>query len=329
MSSPTVSVVIPVLDEAEHIARTLASVDAQTYANIVEILVVDGGSTDDTVSIAARNPRVRVLDNPGRMQAAGLNIGLDAAVGAVIVRVDGHCQLASDYVERAVATLTRTGAAMVGGAMTPVGTTTRERSIAIAMSSRLGAGPARFHVGGREGEVDTVYLGVFRRDLARQVGGYAEDVGVNEDAELAIRMAPHGGIWFDPAIRSTYAPRPGFTALARQFFRYGRSRAATVRRHPGSLRPRQLATPLLLAGLMSPWRGYVAAAYLVVVGGRALAELPRAPEVAPALALALPTMHGSWALGFVVGALTTAPGPRPHAPARAVRRSAVREVPAA
>src|SRR6476646_5208232 len=219
---PTVSVVLAVLDEATEIEDTLECVAVQTYPRIVEVLVADGGSTDETRELAASFPGVKVLDNPGRIQARGLNVALRAARGDIVVRVDGHCRIAPDYVEQCVRTLARTHAAMVGGAMTPVGDGPGTRGIASAMRSRLGAGPARFHVGGRPGAVDTVYLGAYRRELALRVGGYSPDLAVNEDAEFAIRMRRHGAVWFDPTIRSTYVPRGTLGRVARQFFRYGR-----------------------------------------------------------------------------------------------------------
>ena len=142
-------------------------------------------------------------------------------------------------------------------------------------------------------------------------------------------MSRHGPVWFDPAIRSTYVPRASFRALARQFFRYGRSRCATVRRHPGSLQARQLAAPVLLLGLASPWRAQVATAYALIVAGRVVAELPRDPSAAPGIAVALPTMHVSWALGFLLGAVTRAPAPRVGAASPASGRTAALDVPAA
>ena len=145
--------------------------------------MVDGRSTDDTRARATGYPRVRVLDNPARMQSAALNIGLHNAVGDIIVRVDGHCVIEPDYVARCVEALEQTGAAMVGGAMAPDASTPVQEGIAAAMASRFGAGPARFHVGGDPGWVDTVYLGAYRRAAALAIGGYATDVGVNEDAE--------------------------------------------------------------------------------------------------------------------------------------------------
>lgn len=297
---PSVTVAVPVLNEERHIEACLEAIAAQTYSNIVEVLVIDGGSSDRTREVAAR-AGVALLENPRRIQAAALNIALDAAKGDVFVRVDGHCRIAPDYVERCVQALDRTGAAMVGGGMTPIADGWMQQGIAAALSSSVGAGPARFHVGGEAGWVDTVYLGAYRVADARLACGYAEDVGVNEDAEFAIRLGANGGVWFDPSIRSTYMPRGNLTALARQFFRYGRSRAATVRKHPSSLAARQLAAPLLVIGLLSRRRRLVTVAYTALVGVKA-AEIARQDgSVGAGFALALPVIHVSWGIGFLVG----------------------------
>lgn len=312
MVPPTVTVAVPVLDEERHIGACLDAVEAQTYPAILEVLVVDGGSIDATRSLVEARPGVRLLHNPRRIQAAALNIALAEAKGDVFVRVDGHCLVAADYVERCVEALVSTGAAMVGGGMTPVAHGARQRGIAAAMGSRMGAGPARFHVGGRPGWVDTVYLGAYRAATARAAGGYAEDVGVNEDAELAIRMKHLGGVWFDPTIRSTYTPRSSYPAVARQFYRYGRSRALTVRRHPRSLSPRQLAAPLLVLALASRWRRQAAAAYATAVGLAVVHHSGRVPSTAARLGLALPSMHLPWGVGFLQGLVSPQhPSPQP------------------
>lgn len=306
-AQPTVTVAIPVFNEEAHIDACLDAVAAQTYDRIVEILVVDGRSTDATRELVGRRPGVRLLDNPRRIQAAALNIALDEAKGDVVVRVDGHCVIARDYVAQCVEALELTSAAMVGGAMTPVADGPLQRGIAAAMASKVGAGPARFHTGGASGRVDTVYLGAYRTELAREVGGYAEDVGVNEDGEFAIRMRARGGIWYDETIRSTYVPRSSVKGVARQFYRYGRSRAATVRKHPKSLAGRQLAAPLLVLGLLSPGRRVVAGAYLaVVVAGSAKVARKDLPAGAVTAAV-IPTMHLSWGVGFLRGLVRRAP----------------------
>ena len=306
---PTVTVAVPVLNEAAHIQACLESIADQTYPAIAEVLVIDGGSDDDTRSLASAFPRVRLLENPRRIQAAALNLAIDQSHGEVLVRVDGHCRLAPDYVQRCVEALAGTGAAMVGGAMAPVGEGWIGKGIAAALSSRLGAGPARFHTGGASGFVDTVYLGAFRPQLAREAGGYAEDMACNEDAEFAVRMRPHGGIWFDPRISSTYTPRRDLRQLARQFYRYGKGRAETVRRHPASLSPRQLAAPVLVLGLFSPWRLGVLGAYTLLVGSRSLLRIRHDRRSVLGFLLAMPAMHLPWGAGFLLGLM------RPSRPA--------------
>jgi succinoglycan biosynthesis protein ExoA len=310
-ASPMVSVVIPTFNEERSLGATLESVRAQGYGNVIEVLVADGRSTDSTREIAHRFPGVRVIDNPARLQAAGLNRALGECRGEIVVRVDGHCLLAPDYVDRCVGALQRTNAAIVGGAMSPVGHSRRQRGIAAAMRSRLGAGPARFHVGGRARWVDTVYLGAFRLDDARAVAGYAEDVGVNEDAEFAIRMARRGGIWFEPAIRSSYTPRESYLALIRQFYRYGRSRAATAQRHPRSIKARQLVAPALVLSALSPKRRWILAAYAALVAGRTALEMRRGPGPAASFGLALPVMHVAWGVGFLLGLVSPQRPPAP------------------
>jgi glycosyltransferase involved in cell wall biosynthesis len=307
MDRPSVSVLIPTFNEEHHLRPTLEAVCGQTYECIVEVIVADGRSTDRTREVALEFDTVRVVDNPARAQSAGLNRALEVARGEIIVRVDGHCVIDHDYVERCVDALEQSGAAMVGGGMTPrvddEGGKALQRGIAAAMASRLGAGPARFHVGGRAGWVDTVYLGAFRAADARAVGGYAEDVGVNEDAEFAIRMGARGGVWFDPSIRSSYVPRSSVGALARQFYRYGRSRALTSRRHPGAVRLRQLAAPALVLGLLGPRRRQVAAVYVAAVLTRAAMQFGADRRTAAGFAAALPVMHLCWGVGFLDGVL--------------------------
>ena len=302
---PTVTISIPVLNEEAFIDRCLNALDRQTYARIVEVLVIDGGSTDRTRELASRHRLVRVISNPRRIQSAGLNLALREANGDVFIRVDGHCEVADDYVARCVDSLQQTGAHMVGGAMTPEARGTfLQRGIAAAMSSRLGAGPARFHSGGLAGWVDTVYLGAYRTEDALAIGGYAEDQPTNEDAEFAHRMRQRGGVWFDPTIRSRYVPRSSIRALSRQFWRYGHGRAVTVRKHPASLSPRQLVAPALVILLLSPWRRRATALYLSGVAGRAVLEARSDPGAAVGFALSLPTMHVMWGSGFLFGVLS-------------------------
>ena len=299
---PGVTVALPVLDEAPYLDGCLRAVVEQTYPHIVEILVVDGGSGDGTRDIAARFPGVRIVHNSARHQSAGLNLALREARGDILVRVDGRTVVAPDYVEQCVTALTRSGASLVGGPLEPRGTTWVERAIGAALTSTLGAGPARFrNAHSLAAWTDMVYLGAARVDVLRRLGGFDESFSTNEDGELLYRLGHDGGVWFDPAIRSTYRPRDNFVEFMKQYYRYGAGRADTVRKYPESLRLRQLAAPLLVLGLLSPWRRRVARAYLAVVAVAAGTEAVSDPAAAAGLAVALPVMHISWGVGFLVG----------------------------
>lgn len=299
MTGPAVAVLMPVRDEQDNIAACLESVRAQTYP-LKEVLVIDGGSTDGTVDVVSKFSFVRVLHNPAGSQAHGLNLGIAEATADVMVRVDARTRIAPDYVAACVTALAETSAAVVGGAMTPVpASTPASRAIALAMASRVGAGPARFHRSdARPGWVDTVYLGAFRMDVVRRVGGYDVRQRTNEDAELAHRLRPFGGVWFDTKIRSEYVARSSLRDVAVQFYRYGAGRAASFRKDPRSAAVRQLLPIALVLSFVSPWRGPVSIAYASVVGVKACIVAPRDPQAAIRLAAVLPVMHFSWAFGF-------------------------------
>jgi glycosyltransferase involved in cell wall biosynthesis len=302
---PTVTVGLPVLNEELHISGCLDAILGQSYPNIIEVLVADGGSSDRTRELVDGFPdgRARLLENPRGARPAGLNVAIGAASGDIFVRVDARTVIATDYVERCVDALERSKAAIVGGPMRYSASTDVERGIRAAMTSRLGAGPAQFRrVEGEARFVDTVYLGAYRVETVRRLGCYDELFGGNEDAELAWRAQRAGGVYLDPAIRSSYAVREGFAPLWRQFRRYGNARAVTMRKHPRSVSPRQLAVPALVLGLLSPWRKPVAAAYGSLVASRALVEAAQEGLVAGAvLGGALPVIHAAWAVGFLQG----------------------------
>jgi succinoglycan biosynthesis protein ExoA len=302
---PSVTIAIPTLNEEARLAACLQAVAEQDYPNIIEVVIADGGSTDRTREIALGSNEsighdwVRIVDNPRRIRPAGLNVALEASRGEIWVRVDARTLLAPDYVSRAVEALRASGAAVVGGPLRLSADSPRQRGIAAAMTSRLGAGPAAFRREGGEARfVDTVYLGAFWTEGLRKLGGYDDVFGGNEDAELNHRAQEAGGVFLDPRIVSSYAVREGFAPLWRQYRRYGRARAGTMRKHPSSVRARQLAVPLLVLGLLSPWRRPVFLSYTAAVLGRGAVEAVADPAAAPTMVLALPVMHMAWAVGF-------------------------------
>lgn len=306
------SVILPALNERAYIRDCLDSLLAQDYPNIVEILVVDGGSNDGTRElVSAQGEPVRLVDNPRVTAAAAMNVGIGEAKGDVICRADAHTLYASDYVRRCVEVLDETGADNVGGLMRPVGTTSFGRAVAAATSSPLGMGPAKFHYGGQREEVDTVYLGCWHRQTLEDLGGYDESrlQWAAEDQELNFRIRQRGGrIVLDPQIRSWYFPRQSVKALSRQYANYGVAKASTLAKH-GTLPTWRPLGPALFVGAVAGaavfGRGWQRVAIPVAHAGvlaTGSLSMGRQPGVAPHRAwLALETCHWSYGVGFWSG----------------------------
>lgn len=228
---PVVTIILPVLNEVESIDACLTTLAGQDYAGQVEILVAEGGSTDGTrarlVDWALKLPSLRVIDNPKRLQSFGLNSLATNARGEILMRADGHTTYAPNYVRQSVQTLQRTGAMVVGGLMTPVGSGRLTRAVAEAMTSPWAIGPARFRHATEESEADAVYLGTMLRSDFLALGGFRTfPTGVAEDADFFYRIRRGGGrVVLDPLIISHYQPRTGWGGLFRQFRRYGQGKA--------------------------------------------------------------------------------------------------------
>ena len=347
---PPVSVVMPVRNEARHLAESVRHILQQDYPGEIELVLAVGPSRDRTLAIAGElatgNPYVTVVPNPTGKIPSGVNAAIKAARFGVITRVDGHAMLPPGYLRTAVGTLQETGAADVGGVMAAEGVTPFERAVAWAMTSKAGVGGASFHTGGQAGPVDSVYLGVYRRDAIEKAGGYDEHYLRAEDWELNHRIRLSGGlIWFEPELRVTYRPRSSPRALGAQYFHYGRWRRVVARQHAGTINLRYLAPPAAvsliaagtavgIAGLAGLAAGAAAAVDWLALGlvipatylagiiavavafGRGLA-----PGVRSRVPLALATMHLCWGAGFLTSPRTLLR--RPNGSTRA--RSAVPE----
>jgi len=310
---PPVSVVVPVLNEARHLAESVRRILDQDYPGELEIVLALGPSKDATDAVAAdlarRDPRVRTVRNPSGRTPSGLNAAIRASRHPVVVRVDGHGLLAPGYIRTAVALLAETGAANVGGIMAAEGVTDFQRAVAAAMTSVFGVGGSRFHTGGEAGPADTVYLGVFRREVLERLGGYDESFLRAQDWELNHRIRSAGGVvWFSPDLSVTYRPRSSLVALGRQYFHYGRWRRVVMRQHPGTASARYLAPPVtvaacavgLVAAPITRWALVLPAGYgagVVAAGALAGRGLPVRSRLAMPAVLA--TMHGAWGVGFL------------------------------
>jgi succinoglycan biosynthesis protein ExoA len=318
-ADPTgVLVVVPTLDEARTIEGVLAALaDDLPPAARVRFVVADGGSTDGTRDIvrrlAAERADLHLLDNPKRLQSAAVNLAVRTfgADCGVLVRCDAHAAYPAGYLRKLLEALDREGADAVVVPMDSAGSACLSKAVAWVSDTPLGSGGSAHRGGRRSGFVDHGHHAAFRMESFRRAGGYDESYTHNEDAELDCRQRALGSrIFLDADIRIGYGPRGTFKGLAKQYFGYGRGRSRTVRRHPGSMRARQLAVPLhvvlcALALVAAPWwplallwPGSYAAALAVASVGLALRHRSPCGLLCGPAAL---VMHAAWAAGFLGG----------------------------
>jgi succinoglycan biosynthesis protein ExoA len=253
---PLVSVIMPVRNEMAYIERSLGAVLRQDYpADRLEILVIDGLSDDGTReyirSMQPAYPRLRLLDNPDRIVAPGLNIGILQAQGDIIVRVDGHCEIAPDYVRQCVRHLLDDGVDAVGGPIETIGETDEAQAIALAMSSWFGVGGSAFRtIKNRPLLVETVAFPAYPRQTLQRLGLFDEELVRNQDDEYNYRLLDQGGkILLSPDISSRYYSRSSLRSLWRQYYQYGYWKVRVMQKHPRQMRWRQFVPPAFVAAL--------------------------------------------------------------------------------
>jgi succinoglycan biosynthesis protein ExoA len=324
-----ISTLTPVFNEERHIRGTVAGLQAQDIGGETEFIFIDGRSTDGTRAIldevAGGDGRIRVLDNPVRHTAAGLNIGLRAARGEYVARIDAHTRYPPSYLSRGVDRLRQGDVDWVSGPQVPLGTDAWSRRVALALGTSLATGGSgrwsrdAQHAGDEVELATGVFTGVWRRITLERHGGWDEGWPINQDSELAARMLQQGRrIVSIPELAAEYAPRSSLRELSRQYRRYGTYRAKTAWRHPWTVRPQHVALPGLVcaaaAALASPRPlrragRRVMGLYVVAVAGQSAWT-----AVEPGDAISLPavfvTMHGSWGAGFLIGLVRFAPPSR-------------------
>lgn len=317
---PPVSVIIPVLNEERFLFQAVSAVLNQQYESEFEVILALGPSKDKTNDVAnelAKDSRVKLIDNPSGKTASALNQAIKNSRFDIIVRLDGHAIVDKYYLDNAVSTLLESNADNVGGLMQAEGISNFEKSVAAAMTSKFGVGNAPFHVGGSPGEVDTVYLGTFRKSALERVGYFDESFVRAQDWELNYRIRKTGGkIWFNPKLVVSYRPRPNLKALAKQYFEYGQWRKQVTKKYPETISLRYLAPPITVTGLLTGvifillniftqisffnigWLAifsYLAVLILAFINIKGKISL----KSRLLLFLVLPTMHLSWGVGFL------------------------------
>ncbi|MBS0250880.1 MAG: glycosyltransferase family 2 protein [Proteobacteria bacterium] len=307
---------MPALNEERYIADAIASILPSTSAFDYELLVMDGGSTDETGrivrEISAHNPRVKLIRNPRRTQSAAMNIAADICdpKTTILLRADCHALYPPRFVENCVETLRATQSASVVVSMRAVGRTPLQSAIAAAQNSRVGNGGSRHRRASESGYVEHGHHAAFDRQTFRSLYGYDESAPFNEDAEFDARLIQSGGrIYLDGRSTIDYYPRASFVSLAKQYYRHGWGRANTLAKHGMRPKLRQaLPVAVLLVCLASvaawPFIGAIALlppavyVFICLAWGAALAVSAAQPALLLA-GLAAITMHMSWAVGFL------------------------------
>lgn len=321
---PTVSIIIPIRNEQLHSARCLDAILKQDYPSAyIDIICVDGMSDDGTREIIStysnRNPRIQLLDNAQSVVPTAMNIGIQAAKGDIIIRIDSRCFVEPDYVSQCVHHLQETGAWNVGGRQqAEEQDDVISEAIALATTSPFGIGGSKFHYSDKAQYVDTVYLGAYPRWVFDKVGLYDETLVRNQDYELNHRVRKAGGkIFFSPDIRSVYYGRASLRKLWKQYFQYGFWKVRVLKKHPDSLKWRHLAAPLFVLALLVSvllsflWIGRLLLFGILLAYGLALfiaclAAAGKAQRKLTILLLPLvfAILHVSWGTGFWWSILT-------------------------
>jgi len=320
---PFVSIIIPCRNEEKFIGKCLDSIIAQNYPkDKIEVLVVDGRSTDRTREIvkkyAQKYPFIKVLDNPRKITPTALNIGIRQAKGEIIIRMDAHNVYEESYVSKCVKYLKEYNVDNVGGIWVtlPANNTIVAKSIALALSHPFGVGNAYFRIGSKKPRfVDTVPFGCYKKEVFEKIGLFDEELIRNQDDEFNLRLIKNGGkILLVPDIISYYYARDSLSKLWKMYFQYGYFKPLVVRKIGDILTWRQLipaifVSSLILTGVLSFFSklflwlfSLIVCSYLLTNFGFSFAiAIKKELKFFPVLPFVFATLHFSYGLGYLKG----------------------------
>jgi succinoglycan biosynthesis protein ExoA len=312
-SLPSVSIIIPTLNEERYIRSAISSFSTSDYTNIDNIYIVDGGSVDRTIeivrSLSQEDARIKVLNNPHKYQSHGINLALKYIQSDVLLRADAHAEYGENYVEKCIETLLANRTLNVGGSTRFVAKGNFQAGVALAAYSILGNGGARHRNVEYTGYGETVFPGCFWRLALKNVSGYDTSMLINEDAELNIRLSKSNfdynnisfyqnryaltcnsisldnnpSVYINNEIKVYYFPRDTWYSLIKQYFKYGTGRYITAHKHSdkpqfrGKLPFIVISILLLLSilDILTPNLHIPSYELLALCGGVALAESMR------------------------------------------------------
>lgn len=323
----TVSVIIPCFNEERFIGKALTQLADQYDPAAYEIIVIDGMSEDGTRSVIDEFKRARpeltikLIDNPARVIPTALNLGVAAANGDIIARMDAHAVPCGGYIQRCVEVIQQGHNGVVGMPCRVISASdgTVARAIAGAVSHPFGIGDAKYRLsegGPLQEPVDTVAFACFRKSLWKELGGFNEALLTNEDYDFNYRVRRSGKeVILDRSGHCDYFARGTLKTLATQYFRYGGWKAEMIRLQPGSIKPRHLVAPLFVlsllvlsfAGLFWPvawWLLLIELSIYLLLSAAAGWQSARKASGGFRMALIMPvvfgTIHLTWGTSFLL-----------------------------
>lgn len=314
--NPKVSVIIPCRNEESYIAKNIDAILSQDYTGELEVIVVDGMSTDQTREIVSQyqDRRVQLIDNVHQFTPQALNLGINHSDGELFIILGGHAFLEHDYVRKCVSQLTSNDElGCVGGQIINIFENEIGEIISKAMSSPFGVGNATFRVGGKESLVDTVAFGAYWKTIHTEIGGFDEELVRNQDDEYNFRLIKAGyKILFDPEIKSHYYVRGAINKLRKQYTQYGYWKVYVNKKHQTITTVRQLIPLFFVLGLIlgtlislmwTPFLWVFIPAIVVYVLMAIVCGFiqDKSPLKALKIAGVFPILHLSYGWGYLVG----------------------------
>lgn len=314
------SVVVGVRNGEPHIRGCLERIYSQNLPQSeFEVLVLDGRSEDGTRAEVEqfvaehRIENLRVLDNPRRTLAAAFNEAAKYARGKYVAKVDAQSRISKGYFKTLLRVLEENQkVGLVGGRFAPTGQTKKAMAFAQVLTDPYLVGPAKYRYTREMTELDTVYLGIYRRKAMAQVGEFDESLLKSEDTDFNFRLRQAGWkVVLVPSVHAEYYVRETFRASWIQFFGYGLWRTAFVLKHGLPLGVRQvvpiawiLMNLISIVGAMLSgelWWLTPSLGYMLLAFGRASLRV-RPPGLGLVYgALLYPVIHAAYAMGVAVG----------------------------
>jgi glycosyltransferase involved in cell wall biosynthesis len=312
-----VSILIPCFNESDYIEQTLNSLLDNSYPkNFYEIIIIDGGSTDGTKTIVGNiikiNKNIKIIDNPKKIQSAGLNIGIKKSRGSILIRADAHAIYDKHFIRESVKLLTSNSFQNVGPFQKSVGVGILSQSISMAMNSFFGLGNAKYRLSDNYIEkVKSVWLGAWFKEKLIEINGFDESLKIAEDFDLNYRLRIDGGeIVASNKIKATYIVRKSIKDLFVQFYKYGFWKTKFLLNYPKEIQIRWFAPPILVISLictviMSFSYNHMLFFPLLYTAFLSIGVLINfdIKKILSSLLLIIiyPTLHFSWGIGFLIG----------------------------